>query len=204
MSKKKFILLDDHALFLQGLEHVILKSIPNCTTTLFSSIKDLNQSTINFNNVDLLISDMELVDEDIFDLLTELKTKYDTPILVISMHKKLSLIKKCIKLGIEGYILKNDDEYLVDAINKVVKKEKFLSPEIEQLLQSASSQNIALSEREEQIIRFICKGAHNKDISEELHISIETVKTHKRNIKYKLGLSETSEIIEYANQNILL
>ena len=101
-------------------------------------------------------------------------------------------------------ILKNDNEYFEEAIHNVLQRKTFYSPEILALLKNAESQNIALSEREEQIIRFICKGANNKFISEQLHISIETVKTHKRNIRDKLGLSETSEIIEYANQNILL
>ena len=197
------LLLDDHSLFLEGIKSLLKKEFTNSKIFSFSSIKQLTDSNLNYNNFDILISDLELPGENIFPFLKDIKNKYKLPILVISMHQKISLIKKCKTLGIDGYILKHDDEFLIEAIYNLTIGETYYSQKITHILSEFSLQTKFLSEREEDVIRCICAGESNQMIANKLFVTIETVKTHKKNIKIKLGLKETYEIIDFAKKNIL-
>lgn len=55
-----------------------------------------------------------------------------------------------------------------------------------------------LTKREKQIIRLIADGNTNKTISEELFIALDTIKTHRKNIYKKLGISNTSQLVRFA------
>ncbi len=199
----KILLLDDHSLFINGMKFLLNKAFEDIEIRSFNSIEKLLNAGIDFNSFHLLISDLELPNEDVFPMFKNLKKKTNIPILVISMHQKISLINKCIKNGVDGYILKNDDEYLIQAVTETINGNKYFSPKIRRMFSDFSLQNKLLSEREEQVIKYICGGFTNQKIADFLSISIETVKTHKKNIKIKLGVSETSELIKYANENIL-
>lgn len=196
-------MLDDHSLFINGMKSILSKAIENVSFICFNSIKDFKNAAIELDKYDLFISDLELPNEDIFSFFKEIKQNSDIPILVISMHQKISLVRKCKQLNLQGYILKNDDEYLLLAVQEILKGNSYFSPKIKQLLNDYSLQQKLLSEREEQVIKYICSGQSNSMIANDLNISVETVKTHKKNIKIKLGLSETHELIEFAKKNIL-
>ncbi|MGB1040502.1 MAG: response regulator [Flavobacteriales bacterium] len=203
-NTKSILILDDHSLFLKGLKVLIEETYEDCIIRTFSSIESLIKTVKNFDLYDLLISDMELPNENIYDLFSLVRSKSRIPILVVSMHKKIVAINQCKKIGVNGYILKSDDEYLSKAINETLLGNDFFSPTVKRLLNSAVAQNILISEREKEMIRCICKGYSNLEIAERLFISVETVKTHKRNIKSKLGLETNHEIIEFANENMII
>ena len=198
------LLLDDHSLYLKGLESIIKEAFPLSKSDSFSSIKHLKKHTIDFEKYDLFISDIELPGEDIFKLFTEIKKSFSVPILVVSMHKKLSVIRKCKSLNIEGYILKDDDELLIPAIRNLVSGNSYYSDRIEKFYDKLSNDQVKISIREEEILKLVCNGYSNQYISEQLHISVETVKTHKKNIKNKLGCNELNELIEAAKDRYLL
>jgi DNA-binding NarL/FixJ family response regulator len=197
------ILLDDHSLFINGMKSIISNAYKNVSFRSFNSIGEFKDAKLKLVKFDIFISDLELPNEDIFSFFKEIKSSSDIPILVISMHQKISLVRKCISIGIDGYILKNDDEYLIIAVQEILQGKKYFSPKIRRLLNDYSLQKKLLSEREEQVIKYICEGQSNSMIAKLLKISIETVKTHKKNIKIKLGVSETHELIDFAKKNIL-
>lgn len=61
-----------------------------------------------------------------------------------------------------------------------------------------------LSEREKQVIRLIALGFTNRQIADELVLSIKTVESHKANIKTKLNLFNRSELVRYAIESKLI
>jgi len=205
MKQRKILVLDDHSLYLKGMVHLLKEILPECDVISCTSIKELERDKQRFEIIDLLISDIELPGEDIFDLFNFIKKEYpQLPILVISMHKKIAVIRKCKMLGVEGYILKDEDELLAEAISKTINGEIYYSPKVEMFFRKATSTLQKLSLREDTIIKLIAQGFGNKEIAEQLFISVETVKTHKKNIKLKLGLNSTYEFINYAKSNFLL
>lgn len=199
------ILLDDHRLFLKGLVLLLEDILSDYKVHTFDSVKNLRSNKELLKHSDLLISDIELPGEDVFELFEQIRNKETRlPILVVSMHKKLAVIKKCKSLNIQGYILKNEDDLFPEAVLKILSGRTYYSPKIESFYKKAESNFDIISTREDEIIKLIAKGLLNQEIAEKLHISPETVKTHKKNIKLKLGVTSTQEIINFAKSNYLM
>ena len=205
MKSKRIIILDDHTLFLKGMELILKEYCPDCDVYTYQSIKKLKRDRLNFYKFDLLISDIELPNEDTFGLFASLKDNYPRlPILVVSMHKKNAIIKKCKTIGIEGYLLKHEAQQLIEAITTILNGKEYFSKTIVEFCNQTRNISENLSAREEEIIKLIANGYSNQEIASSLILSIDTVKTHKRNIKMKLNLEGVSEIIDYAKKNYLL
>jgi len=205
MENKKVIILDDHTLFLKGMAFILKECCASCDVFAYQSIKKLKSDKLDFNNFDLLISDIELPEEDTFELFTALRNTHPgLPILVVSMHKKSAVIRKCKALKIEGYLLKDEDEQLTKAVETIINGGNYYSNTITTFCNQAKKTLEKLSVREEEIIKLIAGGYSNQNIADKLFISVETIKTHKKNVKLKLDLSTNAEIIEYANKSFLM
>lgn len=131
----KIIILDDHSLFSEGLGKILEDNFNNIELDIFNSIANLTQAELDFNSYQLIISDIKLPGKDVFALLTKLKLNYpNIPVLVISMHNKLVVIKKYKKLNIEGYILKDDHEFIMEGINEILSGQEYYSQKVKQTL----------------------------------------------------------------------
>lgn len=199
------LILDDHSLFSKGLGKILEDYFKSPTIDYFSNIKSIDSSNLDFKNYDILITDIELPEEDIFVLFSYLKTNYPaTPILVVSMHNKLSVLKKCKELGIEGYVLKDDNNTVViDAINSILKRTLYYSQKVKNTLNIQNPNNAFLTPKEENILKLLSEGKSNKEIAEQLFISPHTATTHRKNIYKKLNISSISELIAYYTKNYI-
>jgi NarL family two-component system response regulator LiaR len=113
-----------------------------------------------------------------------------------------------IQAGASSYLLKDvSPDDLVDAIRAAYRGEARLHPEItrklmEQIAQqtnpSGEMQAGELTDREREVIRLVAQGLSNRDIAQELVISIKTVKTHVSNILGKLHLQDRTQLAIYA------
>ena len=117
------------------------------------------------------------------------------------MHEDLFLVDEGLKMGASGYVLKKSvDREMIDAIFQVRCGQTYM-PTIhtraEKSTVSISSYD-DLSLREKEILRMLANGMTNKEISEYLCISINTVETHRKNLMKKLKLHNLSEIIKYS------
>lgn len=202
----RILVLDDHSLYSEGLKRIISDYLIKAVITSYTSIKDLKSEVSSFEKVDLLISDIELPEEDIFEFVQQLKTdKTDLAILVISMHKKLSVIRKCLNAGVQGYILKDEDQLLQPAISSILSGKSYYSSQVMTYYEQLINQEFDnISTREDEIIKLLCQGYGNQTIADQLFISVETLKTHKKNIKRKVGYADLHELIEFAKKRMLL
>jgi DNA-binding NarL/FixJ family response regulator len=205
MKSKKIIILDDHTLFLRGMTLILKECCTDCEVFAYQSIRMLKKDKLNYKDFDLFISDVELPGEDTFGLLETLREKIPSlPILVVSMHKKNAVIRHCKDIGINGYLLKDEYEQLFKAIEAIMAGGEYYSNTIMEFCKKTKDIYVDISSREEQIIKLIAKGLNNNVIAQRLSLSRETVKTHKRNIKLKLDVSNTAEIIQYAKKTYLM
>ena len=205
MKAKNVIILDDHTLFLKGMALLLKECCVECDILTYQSISKLKSDKLNFEEFDLLISDIELPNEDTFGFFTSLKRDFPKlPILVVSMHKKNAIIRKCKAIGIDGYLLKDEPDQLAIAVETIINGGKYYSKTVIDFCRQTKDMVQTLSNREEELIKLIAGGYSNNDISEILFLSIETVKTHKKNIKLKLGTNSVSDIINYAKKNYLI
>ncbi len=205
MKTNRVIILDDHSMFLKGLSLIIKSHYNDCEVFTYQSIKLLKKDKLDYNDFDIFISDIELPGEDTFAFFQSLRNNVPSlPILVVSMHKKNAVIKRSKEIGIKGYLLKDEDEQLTVAMESIINGGTFYSKAIQEFCAKTKNTLINISEREEDIIKLIAKGYSNNEIADALFISSETIKTHKRNIRLKLNMNTTSEIIDYANKTFLL
>lgn len=139
----------------------------------------------------------------------------DLAILILTMHDDDEYLFRAIHVGASGYILKSaPHEELLTAIRSVAAGNAYLYPTatkrlmneyIEQLKQGEHVDTFgSLSEREREVLALIAKGFSNKEIAEQLVISVKTVESHKSNVMEKLGLKTRPELVKYAAKKGLL
>ncbi|WP_275667865.1 response regulator [Paenibacillus oryzisoli] len=139
----------------------------------------------------------------------------DLAILILTMHDDDEYLFRAIHVGASGYILKSaPHEELLTAIRSVAAGNAYLYPTatkrlmneyIEQLKQGEHVDTFgSLSEREREVLALIAKGFSNREIAEQLVISVKTVESHKSNVMEKLGLKTRPELVKYAAKKGLL
>lgn len=208
-KKKRIILADDHEIFLESLSAMltseenleILKKVSN-GKELVNAVKE--------SPPDLCIVDMDMPEMNGMQASEVLLKLYpDLKILILTMHKEKSLIKKMMSLGIRGYLLKTcDKEEFIFAINHILKGKNHFSEEVIETIvnedrfetkQSPELSKLAtLSDREKEIIGLLCNGLSNKQIAEKIFISPKTVDNHRTNIMRKLEVNNIVGLIRFA------
>jgi two-component system response regulator NreC len=138
----------------------------------------------------------------------------DTAILILTMHDDDQYLFRAIHAGASGYILKSaPHEELLTAIRSVAAGNAYLYPTAIKRLMSEYLDRMhsgdqgsfeILSDREKEIVSLVAKGYSNKEVAEQLIISVKTVETHKANIMAKLGLKTRPELVKYAMKKGLL
>lgn len=126
-------------------------------------------------------------------------------ILMLSMHSEDTLVRQALDAGARGYILKNAvDLELPAAVRRVVDGEIVLSPQLSRSDALKGERNSGLTVRELQILQLIVNGKSNKEIAEQLDLSVNTVGVHRANIMDALGIHKTADLVVYAIRNGLV
>lgn len=159
---------------------------------------------------DLVIMDISLPGMNGIEVTRRLKAiNTEMKILVLSMYDNPIFVYQAIEAGASGYILKRAMVEELDlAIDAIIRGGRFLSPSITQNLDiSLEFDNYSyqsLTNRELEVFKLLATGSSVNDIAEALFISIYTVYTHLSNIKRKVGIEKTPDLIRYAMENPLI
>jgi DNA-binding NarL/FixJ family response regulator len=141
------------------------------------------------------------------------KEKPEIKIIVVSMFCDAAIVNKMLKAGADAFINKDTGKSeLLKAIDKVMKNEKYISPEIStNLFTHLTDRNVNapdhekhLTTREIEIIRYIAEGLTNHEIAHKLFLSPVTIDTHRKNILAKLHLKNSAALVKYAAEHKLL
>ena len=205
------LIVDDHALFRQGLRR-ILESLNQVTVVGEASDGNEAVQLARKTNPDIILMDVSMPHLNGLEATQRIKRILpDIRIILLTMYEDNFLQEDGMKIGASGYLPKKSvDKELFDAINIVSSGEKYFY-RFARVSQAAGSSSPAavisyesLSIREKEILRLLAGGMTNKDISESLCISINTVETHRKNIMKKLNLHNLSDIIKYTMVHGLL
>jgi DNA-binding NarL/FixJ family response regulator len=208
----KIAITDDHQLVLKGiaamLENVnevrIVGTYPDAETTLMGFSK---------NRPDVLLLDINLPDTNGIDLTKTLLKKYpELKIIALTNFEDISFVKRMLKNGAHGYLLKNTDKIeIMKALKTVLSDEVYLPEAIQKkLLYQSNKQETnkyltpKLTKRELDVLRAISEELTSEEISQKLFISPKTVETHRMNIMSKLGAKNSVGIIKIAMEKQLL
>ena len=126
-------------------------------------------------------------------------------ILMLSMHSEETLVRQALDAGARGYVLKNAvDLELPAAIRKVAAGKLVLDPQVARRAALKGERNGGLTPRELEILQLIVDGKSNKEIADQLNLSVNTVAVHRANIMDALGIHKTAELVVYAIRNGLV
>jgi two-component system response regulator NreC len=133
-----------------------------------------------------------------------------TRILALSMHKDSVYVREILRAGARGYLLKDSiDSDLLSAVRAVAKGEGYLSPAVSEAVLSDYRKHVTapldlLTGREREVLQMIATGKTNKDIANDLKLSVYTVDAHRGRIMEKLNLHSTGELVRFAVRNGLI
>ena len=208
-ARKRVLIVDDHPLMREGLRGTINRE-PDLMVC--GEAENADQAVAAFQKLapDLALVDITLPGRSGLELVKDLKAlRPRAIILAISMHDESLYAEGMLRAGASGYITKHQPPgELLKAIRQVLDNRFYVSKEVsDSLLRQLSGKRPAgrsptenLTDREFEIFRFIGEGKSPKEIAWQLHISGKTVAVHNANIRRKLRLQSTAQLIRFAVQ----
>lgn len=208
----KIAITDDHPLVLKGIASM-LEGTPDIQVVAAYENASQTLESIEKDSLDILLLDINLPDINGIDLSKRLLKKYpELKIIALTNFEDLSYVKRMLKNGVHGYLLKNTDKLeLIKAMKTVLSGELFLPEDIRARLLSQAPKKLTdnglkpnLTRREHEVLVAISEELTTQEISEKLFISPKTVETHRMNIMSKLGAKNSVGIIKIAIEKQLL
>jgi len=210
----KVLIADDHKLFRQG-----LKSLMRTRDDMVEVVGEAasGREAIQLAGElrpDVILMDIYMPDGDGLQVTREIKKQFpDINVVMLTSSEDDEHLYEAVQLGASGYLLKSlDANELFDLLSGVMHGEAAMTRAMaSRLLKSVAKQSAnvergeeALSDREIDVLRLVAQGASNPQIADELCISINTVKSHLKNILSKLQLSNRTQAATYAVQSGLV
>jgi DNA-binding NarL/FixJ family response regulator len=197
-NKISIIIVDDHPLTRAGFATLVKEDDTlELVAEAAQGLEGLDKIKAHKPDIAVIDIDLPMINGLELSKLTKVESP-KTEVIILTGYPDESYFAEAMKLGVSGYILKDETEDLVDAIKKVYSGENYLSPKVHEMLirlykkRSQLAENKpnlkSLTEREMEILRLISENKSNNEIANELYIEIRTVETHRNNIREKLNL----------------
>ncbi|MBD2701754.1 response regulator transcription factor [Spirosoma sp. BT702] len=199
----RLLLIDDHRLFNDG-----LKSLLDAQTDLtvcgqvFTAADAL--AAVHRLAPQLVLLDVNLQGVSGIDLGSQLIHNFaGLYVILLTMYNQPKLLDEARRAGLHGYLLKDaTTDLLLKGIRTVLNGGKFFalneSGHFIDRFGDDFARRLSLTFREVEIIRLICQGLSSEQIADQLTLSVETIKTHRKNIHFKLGISKVADLIQFA------
>jgi len=215
MTTMNIILADDHRIFRDGLKSLLSENNRINIIGETSSGSELLEM-LKTQHPDVVIVDITMKGMSGIEVSRQITSLYpDIKIMILSMHTNEEFVVNSIKAGAKAYLPKDTSkEELLDAINALYEGNEYFSKMVlDNFLKSYIKkvkaeenlvENEELTQREIEILRLAAGGLSNKEISDQLFISIKTVDAHKNHIMQKLKLKNTAAMVIYAIKNKII
>ncbi len=216
-NKIKVMLVDDHRLLRDGIASMLGQTEDIEIVGSVSSGEEAIQEFPSMNP-DVVLMDIMMSGMTGIEATRWIKEQNSAiKIILISSEVKKEFVTAGIQSGIDGYLPKDaEKETLIEAIRTVAKGGRFFNEAITSLVfedfykkqkfipPGKITSPHDLTHREVEVLALVASGKSNKQVAEELFISVKTVETHKSHILEKLGLKNTAELVRYAIKNNLI
>ncbi len=219
----KILIADDHELFLNGLEFILISEFSDAQIVKAKSYIDIFDKLENNSNFDVIITDLAMPGANWLDAIMHMHDLVkNTPIIIISAVFDKEILQKTLEIGVAGYISKSSSNAVIlSAINLVLAGgvyipnellsnkigNKELTEEIKRLKDFESKPNKTdkkLTSRQIDVVKAISRGLSNKVIAYELGLTEGTVKVHITVIFKVLGVTNrTAAVMEAVKQGYI-
>ncbi|OFT83551.1 response regulator transcription factor [Corynebacterium sp. HMSC29G08] len=197
----RIMLIDDHPVVRAGLR-AVLNSFGDVEVVAEAD----NGNAEVPDGVDVVVTDIQMPGASGIDLTRRLTRAGGPPVLILTTYDTQSDVVAAMEAGALGYLLKDaPEEDLHDAVLKAARRERVLSPQAAGVLADrVMNPNEALSIREIEILQALKTGASNRQIADQLFISLATVKTHLIHIYEKLGVDNRTAAVQQAQDRRII
>ena len=208
-NKLSIVLADDHTILREGLRALLTA---DSQFEVVGEARDGREAVrcVERLGPDLLLMDLSMPRMSGMDAIREIKKRYPgTKIIALTVHKTEEYLLTTLQAGADGFVLKDaTHDELIMAIKNVMGGKSYLSPGVSEkviegyLKGKQSTQSLSswetLSQREREVLKLIAEGYKNKEIAEDLCISLKTVEKHRANLMKKLDLHNAAALTVYA------
>jgi two-component system, NarL family, response regulator NreC len=203
------VLVDDHAVVRAGLKAVLGTAKDIKVIGEGSTGKDAISLAARLDP-DVIVMDLSMGEMDGTAATRELVTgQVRGRILILTMHAEDSYLVPLLEAGASGYLVKSAaDRELIDAVRAVAHGDIYMQPSAARALAQRIQRKAEhvdertryekLTEREQNVLRYVARGYSAPEIGEKLFISPKTVDTYKQRINEKLGLAHRSDYVSFA------
>lgn len=217
MEKIRVLLADDHSLFREGLAG-ILNAQPDFEVV--GEASDGLEALVKAQELapDLILMDINMPGCDGLEATQQIKRELsDVTIVMLTVRDEDEKLFQAIRAGAQGYLLKSiRSRKLVTLLRGAMRGEAAITSTLagrileefrrqgQQPHSVLDNETVALTMREQDVLSLVAERATDKQIADELYISIHTVKSHMRNILAKLQLSHRHEAALFAMREGLI
>ena len=199
------VIVDDHKLFAQGLANILAEDKELNVKAIFndgrSLVDYLKNNTSHIALIDLNMPHFDGKNTLLHFNANNIKIKR----IILSMYAEDNLLKECIEIGIDAYLLKDvEPDSLIQTIKDVyLSQYKFdllslLKVNVNYSFKDDFINKYKLSKRELEVVNLIVGGLTNVRIADKLFLSTFTIDTHRKNILQKLEVKNTAELVKLA------
>lgn len=213
MSNKNITVMiaDDHLLMSEGIKQILELETDIDVIAQAGDGEEAIEKAVKYNP-DVILLDINMPKMNGIDVLRRLKDLgVKSNVIMLTIHEDREYLRETIKIGADGYVLKDSDaDSLIKAIRDVNNGKTYIQPSIASLLvndigrveENSDFQRIeSLTKREYEVLILIAEGLNNKDIADKLYISEKTVKNHVSSIFKKLDVNDRIQAAIFAFKN---
>lgn len=207
MKQIRIVLADDHPIVLAGLR-LLIRSTEDLTVAGEATSGAQAIDIVRDTKPDIAIIDISLPEMSGIVLTRRLLEEHPSVgIIVLTLHDDRSYVDQALEAGARGYVLKKSAaECLIHAVRGVLVGGLYIDPAIAGRMfdmngsgRRSSPVASPLTEREADVLKFVAQGLTNREIAEQLSLSIKSVETYKARATAKAGLQTRRDIVRYAS-----
>jgi two-component system response regulator NreC len=209
MSKASVLLVEDHIVVRQGIK-ALLSDEPDLEIVgEADNGREALQAVMELQP-NLVLMDISMPGLNGIEATRQIRQRYpEVKVIVLSMHANEEYVFQVLRAGASGYVLKqSDSSEVLTAIRAALAGGSFLSPPISRAViddyvrraeaRGEESDLDLLTSREREVLQLLAEGMSNREIADQLNISVKTVETHRSNMMNKLDVDSKTELIKYA------
>jgi two-component system nitrate/nitrite response regulator NarL len=206
------VIADDHQIVIDGLKALLATENTIQVVGEVNNGSDLIQC-VPQTSPDIILMDIGMPVMDGIEASRILKKEHPTiKILVLTMYAEQKHIKDMLKIGVDGYILKDSGkEEFLSATDALMNNETYFDKRVTAVIMNSfqpqkKQQNTytPLTDREKEIVKLVAEGKSTAEIASLIHLSSLTVETHRKNIYTKLGMNKIAGLVKYALEEGLI
>ncbi|GAB3996776.1 response regulator transcription factor [Spirosoma daeguense] len=206
----RVLIADDHNVFVEGIESLISGSPEiEVTQRCYSVSSVIGQLAITPIDVVLLDISFPQIDDGLGLCEYITRTYPQTSVIALTMHDDASLIKRMVKKGAKGYLLKNTTKMeLLQAIRMVHQGKQYFNEAITSILlhdgprskkpTAAAGVRPSLTPRESEVLTLIAQGLTTQQMATQLFVSAKAVEFHRSSLLMKFSVPNTALLIKTA------